>query len=732
MFLGQAISHLDQFAQLYVSQWAMVGAITAALRGEAAAWAADLYSDHARELGSAGLFLDALHGRFDDPTRAQRAEADLLALQQGKRPAIEYVREFRKLAGRLQSSWPERMLVHQFRAGLDHDLRQACVYRGVPNRLRDWFRVVIELEAGLKEVYRGYGDVSRLRRPGDRPREGSQDQQRPTPKPPGPSGAAGFRCFRCDQPGHRAADCPAPSPRKAAAVGRATPLKKATESSRAVGQQPTPGVKPGSPTTPMPIAGVRYQPGDEEDSPDEGMMFVRSLGSSQALSSAYHPSTNGAAERANAMVERYLRSYVSFQQTDWVDLLPFAEVAYNNTVHSSTGYTPFKIVYGMEFNPMPELSPEVASGQTPQTWQSKISGLWDRVRVARRKAEAAAKVQADKKRAEHKPFKVGDWVYLATKYLRLQVPCKKLGPKYVGPFQILKVVNPVTVQLRLPASLGKVHPVFHSSLLKPTHRSPYADGAPGPISGSHYEVQEVLDSRKRYGKTQYLLRWKGYPLSDATWVGEGDIKAPNLIRTFHRKHPDKLGRNKCNVVYSTPFLSSPGGRVVQGAACQAPTACHKDRDRGSTNVNSPGRETAEPCTATPHRRTGRTPSGRTSPREARQTPTPPDGTAGAPKSHLRANGNVPRRESGGLSPSHQDIRQGEIGGGQQGRRSDARTAGRGGGASSGKGTAQGTGVAFIHLERMLVWDGGRSCRVEHADILRWREIGPSADFVSHA
>ncbi|XP_039209801.1 proline-rich transmembrane protein 2-like [Crotalus tigris] len=72
MFLGQAISHLDQYAQLYASQWTMVGAVTAALHGEAAAWAADLYSDHARELGSAGLFLDAWEVRRSHPSAESR------------------------------------------------------------------------------------------------------------------------------------------------------------------------------------------------------------------------------------------------------------------------------------------------------------------------------------------------------------------------------------------------------------------------------------------------------------------------------------------------------------------------------------------------------------------------------------------------------------------------------------------------------------------------------------
>uniref|UniRef100_A0A8C5T014 Gypsy retrotransposon integrase-like protein 1 n=1 Tax=Laticauda laticaudata TaxID=8630 RepID=A0A8C5T014_LATLA len=78
-------------------------------------------------------------------------------------------------------------------------------------------------------------------------------------------------------------------------------------------------------------------------------VFVHLLGSSQGLSSAYHPSTNSAAERANAMIERYLRLYISYQQQEWADLLPFAEVAYNNAIHESTGYSLLQVANGIEF-----------------------------------------------------------------------------------------------------------------------------------------------------------------------------------------------------------------------------------------------------------------------------------------------------------------------------------------------------------------------------------------------
>lgn len=82
-----------------------------------------------KELANVGLFLEALRRPFEDSSRMQVAEGELMALKQWGRPARDYVKEFCTLAGRLRA-WPERLLVHQFRSGLDRELRQASVYRG--------------------------------------------------------------------------------------------------------------------------------------------------------------------------------------------------------------------------------------------------------------------------------------------------------------------------------------------------------------------------------------------------------------------------------------------------------------------------------------------------------------------------------------------------------------------------------------------------------------------------
>lgn len=81
---------------------------------------------------------------------------------------------------------------------------------------------------------------------------------------------------------------------------------------------------------------------------------------SATLSTAYHPETDGQTERMNASLEQYLRLYVAYLQDDWVDWLPLAEFAANDTVSETTTATPFFANYGFH----PRLGFEPSSLQT--------------------------------------------------------------------------------------------------------------------------------------------------------------------------------------------------------------------------------------------------------------------------------------------------------------------------------------------------------------------------------
>lgn len=86
------------------------------------------------------------------------------------------------------------------------------------------------------------------------------------------------------------------------------------------------------------------------------------------------------------MVEKHLRCYITYEQKNWADLLPFAEVAYNNAVHSSTGFTLYRVVYGMDFVPIPEWPQDPPFPSSLSEWADKIPEVWEDVKMALQKA----------------------------------------------------------------------------------------------------------------------------------------------------------------------------------------------------------------------------------------------------------------------------------------------------------------------------------------------------------
>jgi len=58
--------------------------------------------------------------------------------------------------------------------------------------------------------------------------------------------------------------------------------------------------------------------------------WCKILGIESTILTAYHPQTDGQMERVNQALEQYLRCYVDYNLSNWSDLLPNTEFAYNN------------------------------------------------------------------------------------------------------------------------------------------------------------------------------------------------------------------------------------------------------------------------------------------------------------------------------------------------------------------------------------------------------------------
>lgn len=63
-------------------------------------------------------------------------------------------------------------------------------------------------------------------------------------------------------------------------------------------------------------------------------------------STAYHHESIAPLENSHKMLGNFLRIYCKGNPLAWKEWIQFYEFAYNNTVHSATGYTPFFLMYG--------------------------------------------------------------------------------------------------------------------------------------------------------------------------------------------------------------------------------------------------------------------------------------------------------------------------------------------------------------------------------------------------
>jgi hypothetical protein len=143
------------------------------------------------------------------------------------------------------------------------------------------------------------------------------------------------------------------------------------------------------------------------------------------------------------------------------------------------------------------------------------------------------------------PSKENDLVWLEGTNIHTTHPKVKLAPRRHRPFKVISS-TPTNTKLTLPKS-WHIHPVFHNTLLTPykktsAHGPNFARPPPEIVEGEdeHYKVETILQSRPtpNHCGIQYLVKWKGYPNSENSWLPASQMKhATDLVQQFHRRLP---------------------------------------------------------------------------------------------------------------------------------------------------------------------------------------------------
>ena len=273
-------------------------------------------------------------------------------------------------------------------------------------------------------------------------------------------------------------------------------------------------------------------------------------GIKRKMSSAAHPQTDGVTEQANRTVASMARSYIASRPTEWSNRLSVLEIAYNDSVNASTGYSPYFLCSGT--NPILPLSLYAAptfkaastADKSVQQYVNRMRADIAFARLAMQRAQARQVHNANRSRRRY-VFALGDLVLINEDHFKetsgsnlaqADGSTAKLNAKFRGPFKVIEVISEVSYRVGLPSYMKHTHNAFHASRLRPyliSKEFPARAAAmtvPEPQireDGEHWEVQALVGHRLFGPKgrhLQVLVQFTG--VYEKEWLFALDLGQP--------------------------------------------------------------------------------------------------------------------------------------------------------------------------------------------------------------
>jgi len=267
---------------------------------------------------------------------------------------------------------------------------------------------------------------------------------------------------------------------------------------------------------------------------------------------AYHQRFDGQTEVMNRIIEEVLRCSINYTQTNWLQLLPDATAAINNSVNAISGFTPNNIYYGCKlYFPVDLKYGLVEAVPTVQDFLENMICIRHIAAECVRKAivrytsayNNKANVTIDPR------LKVGARVYLKSDNIiqpgHHQRKGRKLQDRNLGPFTIIDKVGSSGFELDMPGY--KIHKKFSADSLIPTNdgmefKVRQAEPEPDHFVGqdAFYEVDHLATRKTYYRYPYYFVKYKGYGVQEGEWMSESILlqDCPELVQQYRDEFYD--------------------------------------------------------------------------------------------------------------------------------------------------------------------------------------------------
>ena len=266
---------------------------------------------------------------------------------------------------------------------------------------------------------------------------------------------------------------------------------------------------------------------------DQGTEFLNSVinhlttmcGVDHRITSPYRPQTNGLTERFNQTLVRALKKHCEDDPETWDQWIPFVLIAYNTRKNSTTGFSPYNLMYGRLMNHFEDY---VEDGEQ-LSLTKRVEEIKEQHEHLHEKAkENIKKKQIQQIKSQNKSHKISterfhEGQLVTIKALQIQ---GKLQPKYNGIYRITGHTKHGNYRLETLNGV-QLKNSFISSRLKLVPEDIEEDD-----DEAHVEVDHIVKHRKYNRKLEFLVKWKDRPESENSWVSEADFDTVQCIEEY--------------------------------------------------------------------------------------------------------------------------------------------------------------------------------------------------------